>query len=110
MCLDSNTLKRLSNVSNVDFNSFATSFALQLDTRNILDVRRCSSPKKVYTSLPKLFVHLEIASVVFGHFSSKLLFEKQNGDFIWIYVNFHMLGFIWAKTLNFCKFVACEIN
>ena len=47
---------------------------------------------QLYTTLPKVFVHLKIASVVFGHLLSKLLFEKKNGDFISIYINFHMLG------------------
>ena len=55
----------------------------------------------IYTSLPKVFVHLKKASVVFGHFSSKLLFEKQNGDFIWIYINFHMFGYLLGENFEF---------
>ena len=46
----------------------------------------------MYTTLPKVFVHLKIASLVFGHFSCKLLNESQNGAFVSIYINFNMLG------------------
>ena len=54
----------------------------------------------LYTTLPKVLVHLKIACVVFGHFLSELLFGKPNKDFVPIFLNFHMLGLILCENFE----------
>ena len=61
-----------------------------------------------YTTQPKVFVHLKIACVVFGHFSSKLLFGKQNRDFVSIYIDFLMLGIILGENFEFLSI--CDVG